>query len=361
VGLIEYKCPNCGGPITFAPKTQEMACPYCDSTLNVEVLLALDKDLDQVHESEPLNWGYLGNEWQTEEQEGMVVYSCRSCAGEIIADETLGATSCPFCDSPVVLSSKFSGSLRPDLIIPFQVTKEEAFAALKKHYLGKKLLPKVFQDQNHLEEVKGVYVPFWLFDAEVDANVEYNATKVRVWSDRDYKYSETSFFRVFRSGKLGFKAIPVDGSEVVDDFLMQSIEPFQLDAATKFQSPYLAGYFANKYDIDANTAEIQATKRIENSTAATFEDTVTGFATVTPRHTEIKLNSSAVKYALLPVWFLSTRWQNESFTFAMNGQTGKFVGDLPVDRGAYWRLWGKAFLLATGPVLALFWLAINSI
>lgn len=352
MSINEFKCPNCGAPIKFDPGSQEMLCPYCESTLNVEALQHLDEHLADARPPEPMKWGYGGDPWQDGEQEGMVVYSCRSCAGEIVADETLGATSCPFCDNPVVLTAKFSGTLRPDLVIPFKVGKEEAVAALKKHYLGKKLLPSVFKEQNHLEEIKGVYVPFWLFDAETDADIEYEATRIRAWSDSQYRYRETSFFRNFRSGQLDYSAVPVDGSKAIDDLLTQSIEPFQLDAAVPFRTAYLAGYFANKYDVEATEAEKVANQRIENSTARAFEETVQGFDMVRPVRTNIKLKGGKVQYALLPVWLLSTKWQGASFTFAMNGQTGKFVGDLPLDRGAYWRLFGKVFGITAAVLLA---------
>ncbi|MCK9524932.1 MAG: hypothetical protein M0R49_03295, partial [Limnochordia bacterium] len=216
----------------------------------------------------------------------------------------------------------------------------------------KKLLPQVFKDQNHLEEVKGVYVPFWLFDAETEADIEYEATRVRAWSDSQYRYRETSFFRNYRSGQIGFSRVPVDGSTVIDDLLTQSIEPFELADAVSFQTAYLAGYFANKYDVDAKEAEAVANNRIENSTARVFEETVNGFDLVRPIRTNIRLKGGKVEYALLPVWILSTKWQGESFTFAMNGQTGKFVGDLPLDRGAYWKLFGKVFGITAAVLLA---------
>ncbi|MGI6624692.1 MAG: hypothetical protein ACOX57_04710 [Limnochordia bacterium] len=341
VSMMEFKCPNCGAPIEFDPGIQEMRCPYCESTLNVEALQALDES--QEEKPEPMAWGYEGSTWQEGEQAGLAVYSCRSCAGEIVADETLGATTCPFCDNPVVFAAKFSGTFRPDVVIPFKVSKAEAVAALKKHYLGKKLLPKVFQDENHLEEVKGVYVPFWLFEAETAADLEYKATKVRVWSDSQYNYRETSHFRIFRSGQIAFTHVPVDGSRAIDDRLTQSIEPYQMEEATSFKAPYLAGYFANKYDVEAAEAETAANRRMENSTARAFEETIKGYDLVTPLKTHIQLKRGKLAYALLPVWLLSTKWQDQSFTFAMNGQTGKFVGDLPVDPAAYWSLFGKVF------------------
>ena len=98
-------------------------------------------------------------------------YVCKSCGGEIVGDATTAATACPFCGNPVVMMGQFVGALRPDYVIPFKLDKKAAKAALMKHYGSKRLLPKVFKDQNHIDEVKGVYVPFWLFDTDVDAQV----------------------------------------------------------------------------------------------------------------------------------------------------------------------------------------------
>ena len=343
MALLEYKCPNCGGAIRFDPGSQEMACPFCRSVINVEALKAMDEEAAQHQESESIDWGYEGCGWREGEQQGMAVYSCNSCGGAIVGDATLGATSCPFCGTPVVMSSKFAGTLRPDMVIPFKIGKDAALAALQKHYLGKKLLPAVFKDRNHLDEIKGVYVPFWLFDADVDAHIEYRATKIRCWSDSDYNYREESVFRVLRDGGIGFSQVPVDGSKAIDDTLMESIEPYAMAEAVDFQSAYLAGYFANTHDVDAAECSGRANERIKNSTMSAFAKTVTGYDQVTAQRSNIRLKCGGVRYALFPVWLLSTRWQSKKFVFAMNGQTGKFIGDLPLDKGAYWKWFFKIF------------------
>lgn len=97
-------------------------------------------------------------------------------------------------DNPVVMSGKVSGMLKPDFVIPFKLNKEAAKAGLMKHLKGKRLLPKIFKDENHIDEIKGIYVPFWLFDTDVNADMRYNATRTRMWSDSRYNYTETSFF-----------------------------------------------------------------------------------------------------------------------------------------------------------------------
>jgi len=321
--------------------------------MDVEALKAMDDIMAQDLESEEVDWGYEGEQWRPDDQKGMAVYSCKSCGGEIVGEETLGATSCPFCGNPVVMASRFAGALKPDMMIPFKLPKENALDALQKHYLKKKLLPKVFKDSNHIQEVKGVYVPFWLYNADASGRIDYNGTKVRRWSDSNYNYTETSTFRITREGVIGFDQVPVDGSKAIDDTLMESIEPFVMKDAEDFRSAYLAGFFANKYDVSKEECSQRANERIKNSTVTEFAKTVTGYATVTPVSVNIRAIPKGVKYALLPVWLLSTIWQEKSFVFAMNGQTGKFVGDLPLDKAARRAWFLKLFLIATGVAIAI--------
>ena len=334
---LQYKCPCCGGQIEFDSASQNMKCPYCDTEYEVETLKSFDDVLNK-EQGDNMTWETnAGTEWAEGETDGMRVYSCNSCGGEIVADATTAASSCPFCDNPVVMMGQFTGALKPDYVIPFKLDKEAAKKALKKHYEGKRLLPKVFNNENHIDEIKGVYVPFWLFDADADANVRYKATRIRCWSSGDYDFTETSFYSVLRAGNIGFERVPVDGSTKMADDLMESIEPFDFKDAVDFQTAYLSGYLADKYDVDSEQSITRANDRIKRSTENAFASTVQGYTSVMPEHTSIQLQNGKAKYALYPVWLLNTTWKGKKYTFAMNGQTGKFVGDLPVDKGAYKR------------------------
>jgi len=312
-----------------------MKCPYCDTEFEMETLAAYDNEL-QGEGTDDMQWETsAGAEWTEGEADGLRVYSCKSCGGEIVGDDTLAATACPFCGNPVVMMGQFAGALKPDYVIPFKLDKKAAKAALQKHYGGKRLLPKAFKDQNHIDEVKGVYVPFWLFDTDANARIRYRATTVRHWEDSNYEYTETSHFSVFRGGSIGFERVPVDGSTKMEDDLMESIEPYNFADAVDFQTAYLAGYLADKYDVSAEESIERANERIKRSTERAFAETVDGYDSVTPEATNIQLNNGSAKYALYPVWLLNTTWNGQKFTFAMNGQTGKLVGDLPLDKGAY--------------------------
>lgn len=332
--IREYKCPCCGGAIAFDSTIQKMKCPFCDTEFEMETLAGYDSEL-QSDRADDMSWQMASkDEWQENELDGLKTYVCNSCGGEIACDENTAASSCPFCGSPVVMTGQLSGALRPDYVIPFKINEREAKEALKKHYEGKRLLPKVFKDENHINEVKGVYVPFWLFDTGADVNMRYKATKVRTWSDDKYDYTETKFYAVSRGGKLGFERVPVDGSARMPDDLMESIEPFDFSEAVDFQTAYLAGYLADKYDVDSDKSIERANERIRRSAEDAFFQTVKGYTTVTKETGSIQLENGKVTYALLPVWLLSTTWNGQNYLFAMNGQTGKMVGNLPLDKGA---------------------------
>ena len=341
--LLEYKCPACGGALNFDSDSQNMKCPYCDTEFEVEALQELDEVLQQEQPSDYTWEEALESQWSEEETQNLRTFICQSCGGEIIGDENTAATHCPYCDNPVVMAGQFTGDLRPDLVVPFRLNKKQAKEVLSRHLDKKPLLPKLFKSKNRIESIQGLYVPFWLFDTDADANIRYKATRVHHWSDSEYNYTRTSFYSVFRSGAIGYDNVPVDGSSKMPNDLMESIEPFDLSQAVDFQTAYLAGYLADKFDVEAETCKIRANERIRSSTESAFASTAVGYATVIPEHTDIRLNGSRVRYGLLPVWILTTRYQDELYTFAMNGQTGKMVGNLPIDRKLLW-----TYLLSIG-------------
>lgn len=342
--LLEFECPACGGGLEFMPASQKVKCPFCDTEFTPEAVEELAKSSKSTSKVE-MQWPEPeGEQWQAED---MCTYTCQSCGGELICDAHTAATNCPYCDNPVVMSRRVEGALRPDLIIPFKLDKQAAMDALKRHMSGKKLLPKLFRSQNRIEGIQGVYVPFWLYDAQVEADIQYHATKIRHWSDSAYNYTQTRHFSVRRAGSIAFEAVPVDGSSKMADALMESIEPYDLTQAVEFNAAYLAGYLADKYDVNSDTTKARANERIHNGTVQAFRETAVHYDTVDTKNANISLDNSRVRYALLPVWLLTTHYQGKDYTFAMNGQTGKFVGDLPVDMGAYWRWFALIAVIGT--------------
>ena len=241
--VLQYTCPCCGGALSFESEIQKMKCPYCDTEFDTETLKEYDNVLKEEHPNR-LSWEHDNpSEWSSEGEERADVFVCSSCGGELVVDPTTAATECPFCSNPVVFSKRLSGDLRPNLVIPFQISREEAVSSLKRFFKGKFLLPKIFQEENRIQSINGVYVPFWLFDMDADAHLRYRGTRVRTWSDSRFHYTETRHYLIQRGGQIAYEAVPIDASVRLDDALMESIEPFDLSKSVDFQTAYLSGFF----------------------------------------------------------------------------------------------------------------------
>lgn len=351
--LLEYECPCCGGKIEFNSTIQKPQCPYCDTVFEPDALKGYDEALKR-EASDDMHWD-AASDRQWSEEDGVAVYTCKSCAGQIVCDDTTAATACPYCGNPVVMVGKLAGDLKPDLIIPFRLDKNAAKEGLRRHLKGKRLLPKRFRDENRIDEIKGVYVPFWLFDADADASVRYRATRVRSWSDSRYHYTETSHYALLREGTVGFERVPADGSSKIENDLMESIEPYDFGEAVDFQTAYLSGFLADRYDVSSEACSQEVNQRIKQTAEKLLAGTAVGYATVIPQHSAVQCRAGKIRYALLPVWLLNTSWKGKTYSFAMNGQTGKFVGNLPVDRKAYWGWLGCLAVGITALAFLLLW------
>jgi len=343
--VTNYQCPACTGPLHFAGASGKLECEYCGSAYEVAEIEnlyaekeakaeaaaeeATEKEAAQKAETESFEG------WTEEEAAGMRAYSCPSCGAEIICDETTAATSCVYCGNPTVVPGQFSGALKPDYVIPFKLDKEAAVAALKKYYKGKKFLPKAFAQDTHIEEIQGIYVPFWLFDGDVECGAVYETTRSRTFTRGDYRITETDHYVVSRGGSFTYERIPVDGSTKMPDAHMDSIEPFDYSELKPFSTAYMPGFLAEKYDVSAEKSEKRVNERIEGSAETLLMNTVLGYETVRTRSKHAENHRSGVKYAMLPVWLLHTKWKDGSYLFAMNGQTGKLIGDLPVSKGKF--------------------------
>lgn len=359
--VTNYQCPACTGPLHYSAKSGKLACDYCDSSFDVAEIEALyarkeaeaaaakhaadaKAEAAQAAKAEAAEAAAASGGWDTSdlsrdwgaEADGLRVYSCPSCGAELICDQSTAATACPYCGNPAIVPGQFSGALRPDYILPFRLSKDDAVQALRAHYKGKPFLPRSFTSANHIEQIQGVYVPLWLFDGGAEGAASYRASNTNVYETGDYEITETRHYHVVRAGSLAFEKIPVDASSKMPDDHMDSIEPFDYAQLRPFSTAYLPGYLADKYDVTIDDSRDRADTRCRETLAQALRDTVTGYGACVTEREDIALRRGKVHYALLPVWMLSTKWNGQDFLFAMNGQTGKLVGDLPTDRGRFW-------------------------
>ncbi|MGX7245723.1 TFIIB-type zinc ribbon-containing protein [Enterococcus quebecensis] len=357
-----HKCPNCGGPLLFDPKDQKFHCEYClsifteeevtayenaqrdahledDSTqLNKEELtFTAESQVDQMTDEEKSSFKEAtgANENAEDSLEGvMEIFNCPSCGAQIVTEATTAATYCYYCHNPVVLSGRLSGQFLPEKVLPFAVEKEEAIEKFLAWTKKKWFIPKDFFNKEQIDKLTGVYFPYWVVNAEVDGQMNALGTTIRIWRIGDIEYTETKQFDVERQGKIAFKELIKNAlSKNVQQKMVEAVQPFQIDKAVPFKSQYLAGFQAEKRDIEYEAIKNTVESELNDYSESLLRDTASGYTTLTNLRTDISLESEKNQYMLLPIWLVTYRSNEQSkkvYYYAMNGQTGKVSGILPI-------------------------------
>ena len=355
-----YKCPCCTAPLVFNAVTQNLTCESCDNTFPLETMQQMAESGEASGGNSKFDWeSYTPRSYEDTNEVKLSNYSCPSCGAEIQGDDTLGSTVCPYCGNSTIVKGQFEGTLKPDYIIPFKLNKKSAIEAFEGDCKNAPFLPDEFKNERKIEEMAGVYVPFWMFDCDCDAAVSYNAERITAWSDSNYNYTKTDYFKLFRSGTVGFANIPVDASKKAEDSYMEAVEPFNYEDAALFSGAYLSGYLADKYDVSAEESIERANERVKNSTVEAFNDTTNRYTAVIPENSRVSFSNGKIRYSLLPVWMLNIKYMDKMYKFAINGQTGKVVGEYPVDNSKKWKYFWKIAGIAYVAAAAIGWMLLH--
>lgn len=316
--VINEKCPSCNAPLKYDALKDQFKCEYCANVYSLE-------DLEN-YKKKNENFKSL------EKMADMDGYRCSSCGAEIITGDNVASTSCVYCKNTALIKDRLTGLYAPSKIITFKYTKEDAINAFKKKCKGRLLIPKQFSDTKNIQEMEGLYVPFWLYDCNNDASLTAKCTKVTSWSDSRYHYTKTDTYNVSRSGNLDFVKVPADGSSRFDDTIMSAIEPFNYDEFKDFNMSYLSGYISEKYDVNSDEAYNVTINRIKDDSKRYLLDSIVGYTTKVVNSSNDNIKLTNTDYVLLPVWVLNIKFKDKIYHFAYNGQTGKMVGEIPVDK-----------------------------
>lgn len=349
VTLQNYQCPACGGGLTFDAQSGKVRCEYCNSVFDIKEIETLyaaqekpeaqsqehSQAQDAPADGESAQWdtSHLSEDWG-DATSSLKMYNCPSCGANIMCEQTTAATSCPYCGNPTVIGTLFTGALKPDYIIPFKVDKKGAINALKRFYEHKPLLPSNFASQNHLEETQALYVPFWFFDGQAYAEALFNTTTKTSVQTTEGTDITINHYDCHRAGFIDFKMIPVDASKKMNDDLMDSIEPYDYTEIQTFSTAYLPGFMADIHDVSAEECFERANARCEDTCISALRSTVSDkYDSCSVARKKVVLKQGRVSYGLLPVYLLNTKCEDKKYVFAVNGQTGKVVGDLPISKG----------------------------
>lgn len=320
---ITYKCPSCGAAMGFDGDTGTLHCEYCGTKVPVE-------EMEQTLEKEEYETLEPEGEAETEE---FKVYHCSSCGAEMLAEKNTTATICSFCGAPGLLEDRLSGERRPESVLPFKVTREEAVEKFRGWTKKGLLSPKDFRSENTIEKITGFYVPYWLYDYDANVALTAHCTRVRTERRGDYRYTHTDHYQVYREVDSDFDRVPQDASEKMADGAMERTEPYDYGQLKSFQMGYLSGYLSDSYDYTSAEMAQRAKERVKRRAFEIARGTIGGYATTTVTNERIHLREKKIEYSLLPVWMLNYRYRGANYQFLVNGQSGKMVGEQPLSKG----------------------------
>lgn len=328
MNTVAYRCPCCGASLEYGAQSGKLECKSCGNQYDLDAIEAINAPRMQgdIHFDMP------DAAFDAQEAAQIQAYVCEACGAELMTEETTTATQCPYCGSPTILPERIEGSVKPEWVIPFSVPQEQAQQQFEAYFKGKMLLPNVFrQSRNRIETMRKLYVPYWLFDCAAGGHIVFDAQKKRVNRQGDWEITETDHYIVSRAGEMDFKNIPVDGSAKLDNRITESLEPFDLSAAVPFAPAVLAGAMADHADVNSAECEDRACQRVKNSLEQALRSTVSGYTAVSVRDKSFRTKDSKATPVLMPVWLMTTEKEGRTYTFAINGQTGKLTCDVPTD------------------------------
>ncbi|MGI6726009.1 MAG: hypothetical protein ACOX62_07425 [Christensenellales bacterium] len=331
MSTLTYKCPSCGAPLEFDGRQQEMSCDSCGNTFDPQSIIAVN----QIHKEDAghediMHWDMIEDSFTPGDLQQTKAYSCSSCGAELFTEETTVATACAFCGSPSVIPAQFTDETRPRQIIPFIIDKIKAEQMFRDYFKNKKLIPNLFlKGPNQIDEIRKLYVPFWIFDCDADARMSYRGTTVSSHRSGQYMVRTTRHYLIHRAGSLSFQGLPVDASIRLDNKITESIEPFNQGEAIEYAPHTLSGAQANRADVDTLTCQSRANERVKRTTDQVFRSTVSGYSSVVPESSSIKIINGTSRPVLYPVWLITTKKGGKTYTFAINGQTGALTCDIP--------------------------------
>jgi len=345
--MKKYNCPNCAAELYWDAEANALKCEYCEKQYQPAELDAIAAKIDAVKgkkevevKEEPsekvaretTDQDKVSDDSSKTDSADLVVYSCQNCGAEVITSKSTVATTCAFCGRAISLSNKLVGEFKPDSVIPFAIDEDKAKEIYKAYSSKGGLTPGAFKKSAVIKKVKGVYVPFWLHSYDEEADVMIAAENTHSHKRGDDKVIDHEMFNVDMKVKSSFSSIPTDGLKNLDDKLMGAIEPFDYTKLSDFNAAYMAGFYAEEYDENAEIKIADAKERSKSALEREAKDNAGPYMEKLVTSYNPKYENVESKYAMLPVWLFNVDYKDKLYQFAINGETGKIAGELPMSK-----------------------------
>lgn len=324
----DKKCPSCGGVMDFDPKTGGLTCPYCGHTEEIPLdktipEAAEELDLESAEKLENCDWGAAKK-----------TVICKACGGESVYDALEIASECPFCGSNQVMEASDQKTMAPGGVVPFQITDEQASELFKKWIKKKWFCPKLAKESARAKHFKGVYLPYWTFDADTKSEYEADYGKDRRKKGADgTERIVTDWYFTRGTYQESFDDELICAAGKHNQSMLQGLEPYRTAENKSYKPEYVAGFAAERYSLGIKTAWELARDSISFKLKGNIEEEI-----IRREHADrvrnLKVHTlfqhMTYKYLLLPVWISSYKYQDKVYQFMVNGQTGKVSGKIPL-------------------------------
>ena len=275
-------------------------------------------------------------------------YICSSCGAILLLHGEQASKECGFCGNPTITFDKVSDERKPDKILPFKLSKEQAFDRIKKEYLDKnrKLYISPLVENMDVSDIRGIYIPNWLYTGTIRKRMVFKPDSLGSKANPYIKDASSKFERV-----------PIDAALNLNDEMTANLEPYDFKMLEDFTVDHLKGFYADKFDMTEAQGLRNAEKRFDAFMTKTLVDSFAenmrkdgpgkngdsnyamycyypnrsyeiGQQNVTDNEREVTMDN--IEYVFLPVYFVTLKAGKETYTVLVNGQTGRVTGNLPI-------------------------------
>ena len=348
----KFACATCGAEAQWNPGKQALVCPYCGAVSPAKLEVRGADTVIVEHDLVAALRGIPDSErgWNAEK----LSVKCQSCQAISVFDPGQIGRKCDFCGSSALVPyAEAKEPFRPESLLPFAVSEPQARDAIHGWYKRQWLAPNGFSGKARTDSVRGIYLPYWTFDAHADA--QWTAESGR------YYYVEVNGKREQRtewsyaSGQLShdFDDELVCASVGVNADRLRKVEPFPTGSLVPFDAGYLSGWTVERYQIDLVAAAQRSRQQMDSELESLCSRQVPGD---TQRNLQVSAaySGQTYKHILAPVWMLTYVYGAKPYQVVVNGVTGTISGTRP------WS-WVKITLLVIAALIVLlFVLSVNN-
>lgn len=319
--VFNCKCPGCGAELEYDPTETMLKCPFCGAT----------KEINWNNKASEQAFEKLFTVQHTWTETSVVV--CKNCGvKEVVNNKEIGK-SCSYCGTPNVVKSEELSGLKPNAVVPFEKTKDEAAEAVKIWAKKKFYAVRKFKKNVNPEEINGVYNPAFTFDANTTSpytgklGKDYYVTVTR--NGKNVRERRTRWFSISGTCGMFFDDILVEASENVPQKFLNQLIPFDTNNSQAYQEAFILGFSANQYSKDGQKCWDDATLYMHDAIRKKILSQY-DYDRVDRLDFTTSYSNRTFKYLLLPIYVGHCAYNSKNYNFFVNGKTCKVAGKVPI-------------------------------